>query len=370
MGGISISYWRAAVLCLAALPAFAAQIVDPAAARRALADPAVTTQNATLSALADAGRTSALAQQLQRISSDRTLQPIAREWLLDRGLHALARLAATPEARTVVQRLSGRSPEVFGRIDPDHGDNATPLYDTGATARFVLRAWLRSEARATAAAELAARGTGLIQRYAASASAPQREGIVQAFEAAPTADLAAQRSAVIAAMSAGARADEIALVLARRLADAELASLVIGHADARVALDALRFLPTTFDSQSAFRLLAEASRRADIASAATLAIGGLARHDATARAFLFEQIQDPELGASAATALAGVGDPAIPAEIGRRLRTAPTETSRRLHVLALQLDGGPAALSELSRFVATRRGSAQLRTEVRQWLER
>jgi hypothetical protein len=370
MGGASTSLLRAALLCLAAMPAFAAEVIDPAAARRAIAEPTVVATDASLSALAESGRTSDLALQVRRISIDRTLEPVAREWLLDRGLHALARQQPTAEARTVVQQLAGRPPEVFGRIDPDHGDHATPLYDTGATARFVLRAWRRSDARAAAEADLAAGRTQFVERFAVNPSGPQRQGIVEAIELAPLAQLSVQRNAAAAAMSAGMRVDEVALLLARRLADVELASLVIGHADARVALDALRLLPAVLDSQSAFRMLAEASRRADIASAAMLAIGPVARQDAIARSFLFERIDDPELGASAATALASIDDPAIAAEIGRRLSTTSSDIARRHFVLALQLDGGSAARDELGRFVASQQGSAQLRSEVRRWLDR
>lgn len=370
MGGTTTVLWRMALLCLTAMPALSAQVVDPATARRAIAEPAVVAADAALSALAESGRTAELALQVQRISIDRTLAPVAREWLLDRGLHALARRDPAPEVRAIVQQLASRPPEVFGRIDPDQGDRVTPLYDTGATARFVLRAWQRSEARAAAAADLAAGRTELIERFAAAAGGPVREGIVEAFELAPPARLAVQRNTVAAAMSAGIRADEIALVLARRLADFELAALVIGHADTPVALEALRLLPAAFDSQSAFRLLAEASRRADIASAATLAIGRAARHDATARSFLFEQMDDPDLGASAAAAIAAIGDPASAAEIGRRLRSASSEMVRRHLVLALQLDGGTAARDELERFAATGRGSRQLRSELRLWLDR
>jgi hypothetical protein len=370
MGGASTSLLRAALLCLAVMPVFAAQLIDPAAARRAIAEPSVVAIGASLSTLAESGRTSELALQVRRISIDRTLEPVAREWLLDRGLHALARQQPTPEARTVVQQLAGRPPEVFGRADPDHGDQATPLYDTGATARFVLRAWQRSDARAAAEADLAAGRTQLIERFAATPSGPLRQGIVEAIEFAPPAQLAPQRNAAAAAMSAGERVDEIALVLARRLADVELASLLIGHADARVALDALRLLPAVLDSQSAFRQLAEASRRADIASAAILAIGPLARQDAAARSFLFERIDDPGLGASAATALASIDDPAIAADIGRRLHSTSSDIARRHLVLALLLDGGSAARDELGRFVATQQGSAQLRSEVRRWLDR
>jgi hypothetical protein len=132
----------------------------------------------------------------------------------------------------------------------------------------------------------------------------------------------------------------------------------------------VRSLIAAFDSQTALGLLQDASRRADIASAALLAAGGLARHDATARAMLLEQIADPGNGPSAAAALAAIGDPAIAAEIGRRLRATHADQARRLHVLALKLDASPSAREELRRFVAARQGPAQLRAEVQQWLER
>jgi len=373
MGGVPTAILTAGLL-LAALPAFAAQVIDAGVASRATQEPSVVATASNLTSLAADGRVSELALRVQRISTDRTLEPAAREWLLDRGLHELARLAPMPAARTVVQQLAGRRPEVFTRLDPDHGDRATPLYDTGATARFVLRAWLRAEARAQTEADLAAGRTAQIERFAARASAdvqdPERAGIVMAFEAAPRAQLAAQRNAAAAIMAAGGRADEIALVLARRLVDAELATLVIGHAEPRIALGAVRSLTSAFDSHIALGLLQDASRRADIASAALLAIGELASHDAAARTILFEQIADPGNGPSAAAALASVGDPAIAVEIGRRLRVTTADQPRRLHVLALKLDASPVARDELRRFLATGQGSAQLRSDVQQWLER
>jgi hypothetical protein len=374
MGRTPQAVYRAALLCLAAVPAFAAQVLDPAAARRATMEPAVIAADTHLSALAASGQVSELSLRIQRISTDRTLAPAAREWLLDRGLHQLAALVPTAEAHAIVQQLAGRRPEVFTLVDPDHGDRATPLYDTGATARFVLRAWERRAARLQAETDLAAGRTAVLARFAArsapGARDPAREGIAEAFAAAPRSQLVTQRNAIHAALSAGERVDELALLLAGRLADTELARLVVDHAEAPVALAALRSLPSVLDPPTAREFLVHASRRAEIASAATLAIGRLANHDGAARAFLYEQMDDPILGPSAAAALASIGDPAVASELGRRLRAAPSEPSRRMHVLALRLDGSPAAREELRRFAAAKQGSAQLRQEVEQWLER
>lgn len=374
MGRFRSAVPGAALLCLAGLPAFAVQLIDPASARRATTEPAVVAADTHLASLAASGQVSELALRVQRISTDRTLAPAAREWLLDRGLHQLATLVPTAEARALVQQLAGRRPEVFTRVDPDHGDRATPLYDTGATARFVLRAWERRAARLQAESDLAAGRTAVLARFAArgapGARDPVREGIEEAFTAAPRSQLVTQRNAIHVALSAGERVDELALVLAGRLADADLAGLVVDHAEAPVALAALSSLPSVLDPSTARELFMRASRRAEIASAATLAIGRLAVQDGGARAMLYEQLGDPAVGPSAAAALAAIGDPAVASELGRRLRAATSEPSRRMHVLALRLDASPAAREELRRFAAAGQGTAQLRQEVDQWLER
>ena len=361
----------ALALGLAAGPALAARIVDPASARREISSPVVAAQDAELSALAAAGRATELAARLERIAHDATLNDVAREWLLDRGLHALARSAPTPAARASVARLAALRPLVYARIDPDHGERATPLYDTGATARFVLRQWDRVAARDAAVAAFAAGRTESIARFAAASPGdPVAEGIADAYRAAPPAALAAQRAAIADVLAAGRRVDTLALILAERLADAALFGLVFDYAEEPVALAAIPAAARTLDAGSALAVLEGASRRADIASAAVLAIGRLAKDDAAARQFLFDALAAPDIGASAAAALGRLGDPAVSAELGQRLAKSSDEATRRRLVLALKLDASPAARDELGRFVKAGAGSAPLQKEVRQWLER
>ena len=361
----------ALALGLAAGPALGARLVDPASARRETTTPLVTAQDAELSALAAASRATELAARLERIAHDATLPDVAREWLLDRGLHALARTTPTSAARASVARLADSRPVVFARIDPDHGDRATPLYDTGATARFVLREWDRAAARDTAAAGLASGRTESVARFAAaSAGDPAADGIADAYQAAPAAALAGQHAAVTDALVAGMRVDALALILAGRLSDAALFGLVFDYADEPVALDAIPVASRALDTASALERLAEASRRADIASAAVLEIGRLAQNDAAARRFLLDAVAAPDLGASAAAALGRLGDPAVSAELGQRLANSRDEDGRRRLVLALKLDASPAARAELARFAKSDAGSAHLQKEVRQWLER
>ena len=350
--------------------AVAARVVSLAGARQAIETPAVTTRDASLSALAVEGRSAELAARLDLIANDASLTDVAQEWLLDRGLHALARLAPSPAARATVARLTARKPIVYTRVDPDHGDRATPLYDTGATARFVLRNWERSAARAAAAADLAARDARIVSRFADTAADAARAGIGDAFRVAPLTEIAAQRTAVAAALAEGRRVDAIALILAERLADRDLFGLVIDHAEEREALAAVAAVLRALDASAALEALTRASRRADIASAAVLEAGRLATNDAAARRFLFEALDDPGIAPSAAASLGALHDPAVSAEIGRRLSDARSDGERRLLVLALRLDMSPAARGELERFSRSGRGSPALQAKTRHWLER
>jgi len=352
----------------------AARIVDPASARQAVAMPAVKAQDAELAALAAGNDATTLAARLEVIARDRTFTDVAQEWLLDRGLHALARIAPTREARASVARLAARRPTVYTRVDPDHGERATPLYDAGATARFVLRNWDRNAAREVARAELAAGATAAVDRFSSRGSIhgadPIRAGIADAFRTAPAGQLPAQRAAIVESLARGHRVDELALILAERLVDPELFGLVLASADEPVALAAVASVSRSLDAQSALDALSSASRREAIASAAVLEIGRLARNDAAARRFLFDSVSARDISPSAAAALAALHEPAVSAEIGRRLATAQSEESRRLLVLALRLDASPSARAELERFAKTGRGSAQLQKKVRQWLVR
>lgn len=371
MAGGTVRICALALALCASTPALGARLVDPASARQAISTPSVATRDAGLAALAAEGRATELAARLELIAHDATLSDVAQEWLLDRGLHALARIEPSTAARATVTRLSSRAPTVYTRADPDHGERrATPLYDAGATARFVLKSWERHAARAAARRDLATRSNLPVAHFADAASNPERSGIADAFRAAPTAEIAAQGPAVAAALAQGRRVDALALIVAERLADRELFALLVDYADEREALAALAAARRALDSASALETLVRASRRADIASAAVLEAGRLAANDAAARLFLFEALADSGIAPSAAAALAALRDPGVSAEIGRRLSLARSDGERRLLVLALSLDENPAARAELDRFARSGAGSPQLQAKTRRWLER
>lgn len=360
------------VLWLAVGTAGAQQIVDPQAVRHISADALLAERAQRFAALARSGAAEELGVELQRARQDARLSPLAREWLLDRGLNEAAGLKPTSGLRAVVEGVSRMRAQVFVRADPDHGNHAVPLFDPGSTARFVLRAWTRADVRGRTVDALQANLLWPISRFARDGMPaeldPTKAGILDAFRAATPENLARYRSVVVATIDRGERVDELAALMAERLRDEDLHGLVIDHADAAVALVAVQRARTVFGDAAALDLLIAASRRPELASASVLEIGRLARDDARARAQLFDSIDDAQLAASAATALASLHDPALADELGRRLRAEPQESSRRHLVLALKLDGSMAARTELERFARTKAGSAELQKEVRAWL--
>jgi hypothetical protein len=172
------------------------------------------------------------------------------------------------------------------------------------------------------------------------------------------------------ALAAGADVDALALVVAERLADRALFDLVFDYAGEATAIAAIPAAARTLDPASALAAFTRASRRADIASAAVLAAGGLAPQEPAARQFLFDALSDPGTAPSAAAALGRLADPGVSAEIGRRLASARTDDERRVLVLALTLDAGPAARAELERYASAGAGSPLMKDKVRRWLER
>ncbi|MGH8174992.1 MAG: hypothetical protein ACREV5_01870 [Steroidobacter sp.] len=354
------------------LPAHAREVVGPSAVQKATSDPAVIEQARRLNDLADRSATEELTRALEQLPRVAAKGTIAHEWLLDRGLHQLARVKPTPAARALVDQIAQQSPQIFVRVDPDHAEHAVPLYDPAATARFVLGAWERTAAREKASAALAAHQSWPIERFAqndaAAESDPTKAGIVDAFRTADPEVLIQHRGALVAAVQNGERVDELAAVVAERLRDSDLYSLILSHADPIIALDALRRTREIFTDSIALDALIVASRRPEIASAALLEIGRSASQDSRARAYLFEMLRDASTGPSAATALALLHDADVVAELGRQLRTNVPETMRRHLALALRLEDSPAARGQLAQFLKTNAGSPKLRKEVGAWL--
>ena len=116
----------------------------------------------------------------------------------------------------------------------------------------MLRNWDRNAAREGARADLAAGVTTAVDRFssrgAIEGADPVRAGVADAFRAAPLAQLPAQRAAIAESVARGRRVDEIALIVAERLADRELFGLVFDNADEPVALAAVSGVSRSLDA--------------------------------------------------------------------------------------------------------------------------
>jgi hypothetical protein len=349
-------------------------MVDVAAARRATSAPPAAEAAARIARHATRASTDAVVNELRDVLAAQTLDAVATEWLLDSGLHALRQLPVTPAARALAAELATRAPRVYARVEPEHRRGAAPLYDAGATARYVMREWARGEARVAAAQALDVGSTRTLDTWLAMDGSPRaaavRDGLVDAWRAAGTSQLAGQRTAIVAAMRAGRDADRLALELAKRLRDPELYALVVEYSEPRIALAAVHGAARELDPAAALDVLGAAADREPVASAALLAIGKLAGDDGAARQLLFARLSDPVSGESAAAALARIDDPAVPAELGSRLGATSDEPTRRRVALALKLNDSASARAALGHLLDSKQGSPQLRKEVAAWLAR
>jgi hypothetical protein len=351
-----------------------ATIVDVAEVRRATSQAPVVAAARRMEQQVASGVTDALVAEIRAVLADPTLDPVAREWLVDSALQSLRTLPATAAARALARDLSARAPRVYTQVEPEHGRHVVPLYDTGATARYALREWTRRDAREDAVRSLRLGTMGALEAYLGQGEMPGsdavRDGVLDAYGLAAPEVLHRQRPTVVAALQAGRDVDRIALLLARRLRDAELFSLTIGHASPAVALAGVQTVVQDLDPDSALAVLAEAADREPVASAALLSIGRLASTDATGQQLLLDRLTDPVSGESAAAALAGVDDPGLAVRLGARLQATADEGTRRRIVLALKLSGSAAARNELVKLVDAGKGSVELRKEVAAWLAR
>jgi hypothetical protein len=352
--------------------ALAKEVVNGAAVQKAINQTTVQQATKRLDEFARRKSVGELVAELENLAEKTPSGTIEHEWLLDRGLHALASLQPTPAARAFAARIAQHTPQIFARLDPDHGAHVAPLYDPAATARFVLRNWERAHARNQALAALDAQQSSPLDRFAQNDAPIEvdaiKSGIADAYRAANIDALAQQRHAIIALLQGGARVDELAAIAAERLQDAELYRLVLNHADGAVALKQVRRVRRVLGEAAALDVLITASDRPEISSATVLEIGRIAQQDVRARDALMNKLDDAATGPSAAAALGGLQEANVVAALGRRLAADTSEPGRTHAALALKLNRSPAARAQLEQFLKSSSGSARLRNEVRAWL--
>lgn len=334
------------------------------------AETAAQARAAENSALADrlerslaTGDSRAVADTVRTIETAPDIHPLAREALLNEAALRLAAQAPAPATRALLERLAQRPPQTYTWLEEEgHHRVAVPVFHTGAAARWALREWRRDEALRTAEAALAA---GRLDPTAFSAESEARQGLADALRRAPTTQLHALRESLLQALRSGEPLEEPALVVAARLADSGLFIALLRHGEPARSLDALPLITDSLPPQEAFALLrAIAGEHPYHASAALQTMAGLANAEPRVLPHLLELLGTAEHGASAAAALASLHDPRVIAALDKLLLPGASPARLKHAVLALRLDGSPAARRALDRLAADPRLDSRLRKEL------
>jgi hypothetical protein len=306
----------------------------------------------------------ALAADIERRGD---LHPVARERLLAELAVAFSRVEPDPTARALTDRLALRPASV--RIWLREGGHRTAViaFDVAAAARYAARRWAERSAALEAGLTMASSPDALLARYAGGGAAFER-GAIEAIQSASPESLLMLRDAVARALPDDPRIAALAVPLALRLGDTALLALSAAHGDTAVVLRALDAIAATLLPADALVVLESALPRPELGSAALFQIGRLADSEPAARARLLTALDDPDLGGTAAAALARLDDPAIALELGRRLSSGGSGLPERRALLALRLSRGEAARAAIDDFLRSPAASPILKRDAELWL--
>ena len=324
---------------------------------------------ADIGAAAKAGSGSRLVSVAGAITSSRDLHPAARDRLLRELALALARTAPGAESRDLVEQLARHRPGVRVWLREGRHRIDVPLFDVAAAARYTRRRWEEAAALHDALLAFQAADLTILERFATGDEA-FRNGAIAALDDVADHRLPVWRDPILAALRNGARVGALALPIVLRSADVELAEALLRHGDAALLVQALPRIGAAMPESRKLELLQSALARPELASAARFEIGQLAAREGQALQLLFDSLDDPVTGGSAAAALARLDDPEVARRLGRRLEGGGSGLAERRALLALRLSGTPAARESLRQFTRSDKVSQDLKTEAAAWLER
>ena len=317
----------------------------------------------TLTATADE-RTQALAAHIEALEHNQVLTDTARVQQMYDAIIAIADLPPDSAVEPLLKRHAKSGYRLPGfRSDEGHR-TAITTHDTAAAASFALQQWARQRGRILGEVALMA-GTGAFDFKASEATLA---GYAQAFAAATDEQLAVTRSGLATALVDGAAVEPLTLILVERLADVELAELLLAHGRPEILVHMLPRIAKAFPADDALPILAAATARDELASALVARIGKLSVKSHAAHAWLLDKFGDERLGASAAAALASTEDPVAIAAMADKLNSADTALARNRAALGLKLAGTRAARDALQKFVDDPAAPAGLRAQVSDWL--
>ncbi len=325
---------------------------------------------AAMKGFASTGGTDVLVAELKKIALRSDLSAVEKERVAHDGLRYLSNLAPNDAAWDLLNDLATSIPTTYVEHDEGRG-RAVPLYDVGALARSIKHHWLTEQAKNRALARIMAADPAVLHIYdpirIATNDEINRSGVQRSFEEAPVQALLAYRGDILNRLAAGQDVELIAVNMARRLADKQMFIALTTHASTGVAVRMLASVTNAVPAADAYDILSAAANRSDIASAALLAMVPLAGSTPSATDYLFSELGNPFRGASAAAALARIGDTITIRRLGLIVASGKDGTVERQAMLALRLNNSPAAGDEIRDFLADPGASAKLRAEVSQW---
>ncbi len=309
-----------------------------------------------------ANDTEALLRSVARLQTAPGLDPIASAYLLHQALMHFAQLPESPAGRAFLEKFLDREQRILVWHEEAGHRAAIVAYDASAAARFALGNWNRLAWARLASQDLAAGRDGFLAQWLdANRAAGGRlspSGLADALQAADPAHLVIIRPRLASLLAEGEPVAPLASIAARNLQDLDLARSIIRDAG---TADALAFLADIgrFDQADQIDLLAGATQRADLGSAALYRLGriGAARADR----LLLENLASPLHGGSAAAALSRDASAQRVAMLGDIVRGDAEPLAQRRAVLAMHLAGNDAALTELRSLAQDVRVSRSLR---------
>lgn len=192
----------------------------------------------------------------------------------------------------------------------DHGDALIPLFNIRGAATGVENGWRRKESTSEARLMLAKSPESLVSSYLSSDNHSQRSGYLDALKNAATHEVQAVETAALDQLGESPDLTRMVAVTAAITADPYAARRLLIDGRGAGLSAAFESLASMIGPQATPDMLRFAIEQAPAGNAA-LAIAAWwpsLRSDAATRQFLLDQLADPELGSSAALALANNPD--------------------------------------------------------------
>lgn len=255
-----------------------------------------------ISSLADGETT---LNKLKSLENSKSWPLPAREAAILQFTRSLADLPRDAVAPEVLQHLQNYQARTLVPHE-DHPDGLVPLFNIRGAAAGVENGWQRQEFASHAGILIETDPAALVSKYAQSDNHNQRSGYLDALRYADWSAVMAVQNAALESLEEAPELTRMLAVTATITTDAYTVQQLLIHGQGAGLSTALVDLDEQLQTTETAELLAFAIQQAP-ASNAALAIAAWwprLNHDAATRDLLLDALSDPELGASAALALA------------------------------------------------------------------